>query len=193
MLVPAIQYGDWKTVKTRMRAAIAQLERGAGLVEVMTRDGMLDTDSQDGLLVMSGIVGGDAPNFHSFVPWALAWEPLVKRRTDPTQPTPLEDQIFATSLTSPWGVLGLLSPDSQPWLYPETRHQAFLEAALATWDELAAVGPRYYWSLQGKPLWSGPTGLHHVLAKLGIANDVLRAPLPPGGPRALLRHGTPSN
>ena len=56
------------------------------------------------------------------------------------------------------------------------------------WDDLDAVGPRYYAAVQGQRLWSLPTGLHYVLANMGVPNDVLRAPLPAEGPRVLLRY-----
>jgi hypothetical protein len=188
VLLPAIQYGDWKTVKGRMRKVVMQLKRGAGLVDVMTQDGMLETAVQPGLLVMSGVVQGPDLNFHCFLPWKFAWEPLSAARAEPTKPTAVEDAIFAAALEVPWGVLGLLAWDSQPWLYPKERHRPFLDAALAAWGELDAIGARYYWALEGKRLWAGPTGLHHVLANMGVPSEVLRAPLPPGGPSALLRY-----
>lgn len=190
MLLPAIQYGDWKTVKGRMRKVVTQLKRGAGLVDVMIHEGMLDTTDHPGLLVMNGTLQGPASNFHCFAPWRLVWSPLSETRTEPTVPTPAEDAIFAASLEFPWGVLGLLSWDSQPWLYSKHRHQPFLHAVLAFWDELDAVGSRYYWAVQGERLWSLPTGLHHVLANMGVPTDLLRAPLPPEGPRALLRYAS---
>lgn len=188
MLVPAIQYGDWKAVKGRMGKVVTQLKRGANLVELMTREGMLDPADHPGMLMMSGITPGPVPHFHCYVPWRLAWAPLFEVRVEPTVPTREEDAIFAASLEAPWGVLGLLSWDSQPWLYPKDRHQPFLHAVLAAWDELDAVGPRYYAAVQGQRLWSLPTGLHYVLASMGVPNDILRAPLPPEGPRALLQY-----
>jgi hypothetical protein len=45
----------------------------------------------------------------------------------------------------------------------------------------AAIGP-------AQRLWTLPNNLHYVLANMGVPNDALRAPLPPGGPRALLQH-----
>ena len=58
MQLPAIQYGDWKTVKKRMERVTTQLERGADLVDVMTASGMLDTQTTTGLLSMFGIITG---------------------------------------------------------------------------------------------------------------------------------------
>jgi hypothetical protein len=188
--LPAIQYGDWKTVKKRVRRAITQLKRGADLIEVMTADGMLDTETTSGLLVMHGF--GHGANFHVSEPWRLARDELFDMRAEPTVPTEIEDAIFAASLRVPWGVLGLIASDSQSWLMSRARHRPLLNAALEAWPELDAVGARYYWAYP-EPLWSAPNNLKYVLGNLGVPVDVLRAPLPPEGPRALLRYVRPVN
>ena len=54
--------------------------------------------------------------------------------------------------------------------------------------ELDSIGERYYVAVQGQRLWSLPTGLHYVLANMGVPTEVLRAPLPADGPRGLLRY-----
>ncbi|HWO20495.1 MAG TPA: hypothetical protein VNO30_17115 [Kofleriaceae bacterium] len=192
MLLPAIQYGPWSVVKKRMRTAISQLKRGKGLDEVMTRDGMLDTTEYPGMLVLSGIVIGSVPNFHCFMPWMKAWDVLFDPNM-PTVPTPIEDAVFETSLRTSWGVLGLLASDSNSWLIPTTRREPFLHAALAAWDEMDAVGTRYCSTFYGERLWSVPNNLHYVLGNMGVPNEILRAPLPPEGPRALLRYIRPPN
>jgi hypothetical protein len=188
--LPAIQYGDWKTVKRRMQRVVTQLKRGADLVEVMTADGMLDTETTPGLLVMHGIRQGSDLNFHCFAPWKLAFDSFAAAENPDVFAT-VEDAIFDVSLRTPWGVLGLLCPENQFWLIPASRHRPLLHAALEVWPELNAVGARYYWAVQGERLWSLPNNLHYVLAKLGVPTDVLRAPLPPVGPRALLRYVRP--
>lgn len=191
MLLPAIQYGDWPTVKRRMRKVVTQLRRGAGLIELMTKDGMLDTDDYPGaLIVMLRSILGPVQNFHCFAPMRQAREAFFDIRVEPP-PARITDGLFEDSLKTPWGVLGLLSSDNAPWVWPSERHQPFLKAALAFWDELDAVGPRYYASLQGRRLWAIPNNLHYVLANMGVPNDVLRAPLPPEGPRGLLRYARP--
>jgi hypothetical protein len=188
VLLPAIQYGAWKTVKARMRKVVTQLKRGASLLDVMTEEGTLDTEQHPGMLVMHGIKQGPDSNFHCFAPWRRVWETLFDLRIEPTVPSPVEDAIFAAALAIPWGILGLLSSDNQCWLYPKNRHFPLVEATLAVWDELDAVGARYYWAVEGERLWALPNNLHYVLANMGVPNDVLRAPLPPEGPRALLRY-----
>jgi hypothetical protein len=193
LLLPAIQYGPWSAVKKRMRTVVSQLKRGTDLGEVMTRDGMLDPSAHPGMLVLSGIVTGPAPNFHCFLPWKMASDPLFDLRTTPTSPIPIEDAIFDASLQTPWGILGLLASESQPWLTPTTRHEPFLHAVLGAWSELDAVGARYCSSFYGKPLWSVPNNLHYVLANMGVPTEILNAPLPAEGPRALLRYAGPAN
>lgn len=192
VLLPAIQYGDWPTVKSRMRKVVAQLKRGAGLIELMTKDGTLDTGDHAGLIVMVRSILGPAPNFHCFAPWRLAEGPLRDLRTDQTVPSAEEEAMFIASLQTPWGILGLLSSDNQTWLIRRDRHQPFLNATLAVWDELDAVGSRYYWAVQGECLWRVARGLHYVLANMGVPNDVLQSPLPPEGPRGLLRYARPA-
>lgn len=193
MLLPAIQYGDWKAVKRRMRKVVTELIRGAPLNEVMTGDGMIDPSEHPGFLVLSGIMLGPAPNFHCFMPWKIAFDAMFDLRTVPTALSPLEDATFEASLQTPWGVLGLLATDSQAWLTRRVRHEPFLHAALSAWNELDSIGARYYAAVQGERLWSIPNNLHYVLANMGVPNEILRAPLPPEGPRALLRYARPTN
>jgi hypothetical protein len=192
VLLPAVQYGDWPTVKGRLRKIVTQLKRGAGLIELMTKDGMLDTADHSGLIVMVRSILGQVPNFHCFAPWRLAEDPLRDLRTDQTVPSIEDESVFVASLQTPWGILGLLSSDNQTWLIRKERHQPFLKATLAFWDELDAVGPRYYVVGQGQRLWALPNNLHYVLANIGVPNDMLRSPLPPEGPRALLRYARPA-
>jgi hypothetical protein len=190
--LPVIQYGDWKSVKKRMQRVVTQLKRGADLVDVMTTDGMLDTETTPGLLVIAGIQVGSVPNFHCFAPWKLAFDSFAAAENSDAFAA-IEDAIFDASLRSSWGVLGLLSTENQFWLIPASRHRPLLHATLEVWPELDAVGARYYGAVQGRRLWDVPNNLHFVLANLGVPTDVLRAPLPPEGPRALLKYVRPVN
>jgi hypothetical protein len=184
--LPAVQQGVWKTVKRRMQGIVTRLVHGEPLHDVMTSDGLIDVTDQPGLLVMAGMISGSETSFYCYLPWKLAWDAMFDLRTIKTSPSPLEDAVFEASLRTSWGVLGLMASDSQAWLLPRERHEPFLNAALAAWNELDAVGARYYVALQGKPLWSVPNNLHYVLANMGVPTEVLRAPLPAEGPRALL-------
>jgi hypothetical protein len=170
-----------------MRKVVTRIKRGDSIVDVMTEDGMLDVANHPGMVVLGGLVHAGSTNFHCFVPWKPLGDALrdVRAAPDPV----LEAKIFHESLRAPWGVLGLLSFDSQPWFYGhEEWYQPFLDAALGVWDELDALGARYYVALQGQSLWAVPNSLHYVLANLGVPHDLLRAPLPPEGPRSLLKY-----
>ena len=188
MLMPAVQYGDVTDVKKRMRSIVKQLMRGENLVHVMTEGGMLDVAEHPGLLVLNGTVLSGAPHFHCGLPWMPLWQALFDRRVnaDPA----LNEAIFEASLSAPWGVLGLLPYENHPWLMPETRFEPFIEAALRVWDELDAVGPRYYSAVEGQRLWFVTNTLHFALANMGVPQDLLRAPLPPVGPRTLLKYAS---
>ena len=95
-----------------------------------------------------------------------AWDAFFDIRVEPP-PVRITDAIFEASLQTPWGILGLLSSDNQTWLIPRERHQPFLKATLAFWDELDAIGPRYYVVGQSQRLWTLPNNLHYVLANMG--------------------------
>jgi hypothetical protein len=155
MLLPAVQYGDVSDVKKRMRSIVKRLARGEELIDVMTEGGMHDVAQHPGMLVLDGIMLRGTPHFHCALPWRSLWQALFDRRVnaDPA----MNDAIFEASLRAPWGVLGLLPYENHPWLIPETRFEPFLEAVLRVWDELDAVGPRYYSAIEGRRLWSYPT------------------------------------
>jgi len=187
MLIPAIQYGPWSDVRLRMTKVVTQLKRGAPLNELMTRDGLVDTDDHPGNIVMARRALGPVVNFHVFAPLRPAREAMFDIRVEPP-PKHIDDGIFEASLETPWGVLGLLSHDNGPWVWPAERHQAFLAAALRFWEQFDAVGARYYFTGRPETLWTMPTNLRFVLARMGVATETLNAPLPPEGPRALLPH-----
>ncbi len=182
MLLPAVQYGDWAIVKKRMRSIVTRIKRGASIVSVMTEDGMLDVGAHPGLMMMDGPVLAGGRDFHCFVPWQQLWQDLVADLG-------AMDAIFQESLSVSWGILGLLASANTPWFYSgEERFEPFLAAAIRVWDELDAVGPRYFDGVQGQSLWTLTGSLHYVLGNMGVPHDLLRAPLPPEGPRALLKY-----
>lgn len=186
MLLPAVQYGDWSAVKKRMRKIVTRIKRGESIVDVMTEDGMLDVANHAGMVIVGGLVHTGWTNFHCFVPWRPLRDALWDIRVTPDPA--LQAKIFDESLRVPWGVLGLLSHESQVWFFDEARFEPFLHAAIAAWDEFDSIGPRYFSAVQGTTLWSIPNNLHYVLANMGVPHDLLRAPLPDEGPRGLLRY-----
>ena len=193
MRVPAVQYGDWSVVRKRMRRIVTRVKRGESIVAVMTEDGMLDVGEHPGMMMMGGIMLSGWTNVHCFMPWLPLWQTLIDSRAKTPAPPGAMEAIFQESLSVSWGVLGLLSFENRLWVYPKERYHPFLHAVLAAWDELNAVGPRYFVAVQGKDLWSIPNNLHFVLANMGVPHELLRVPLPPEGPRALLKYVPAAN
>ena len=188
MLLPAAQYGEWPAVKKRMRALVTRIHRSESLAKVLTEDGMLDTTTTSGMLMMGGIMVAGSKNFHCFAPWQSLWQVLLDSRAKTPAPMGTMDAIFRESLSVPWGVLGLLSYENQAWFLDEARFAPFLDAVIGAWEELDSVGARYFTAVQGRTLWSVPNNLHYVLANLGVPHEFLRSPLPPKGPRGLLTY-----
>lgn len=184
MLLPAVQYGDWKDVRPRMKAIVRRLKRGEGLIEVMTEGGMLDTATTEGMLILGGTMRPGWINFHCHTPW----KPLFDDLSTDEDPE-IEEAVFRASLTVTWGVLGLMSPNNRNWFTgrPE-RESPFLQAALNAWDEIDAVGARYFMAFEGERMWSFTNSLQHVLARMGVPSEHLDEPLPKGGPATLLKY-----
>jgi hypothetical protein len=146
---------------------------------------MLDTQGTPGQLVLAGCRPSQSVDFHCYQLWKrLAFE-LYQYQATPLKASPLDDQLFASSLTAVWGVLGLVAPENQAWLRPE-RFERFLGAVIGMWDEICAVGERYFWDLDGESMWAVPSNLHFVLANLGVSRRQLNGPLPRTGLRGLL-------
>jgi hypothetical protein len=191
MLLPSVLYGPTPEVKQRMRPLVKKLVAGANLIDVVTAGGMLDTSTTPGLLLLDGVTKISGENFHT----GLTLMPLIDALSHPrTRPArSIGDAIFEEALGVPWGILGMLGPNGHFWLMPETRFRPFLDATLRFWGELDAVGARYCYSAPPRRLWDVIGTLHFVLANLGVPQDRLRAPLPPGGPGALLKYAHAAN
>ncbi len=183
MLIPRLLYGRYSEVKARSAKVVTALARGRSWEEAFGTTDLVDTATTPGLVVVDGpspLVGG-APHFNCYVPWKQLPEAIWKGRIAKEQ----EEQLFERSLAAPWSLLGLFG--QHPWIWPEHRRRPFLHAALAAWNEIASVGPRFSdGSNDGSDLWSVANTIKFVLANMGLSNDTLRAPLPPGGLAALV-------
>ncbi|MHB1491711.1 hypothetical protein GALL_461050 [mine drainage metagenome] len=114
----------------------------------------------------------------AYLPLTLLTESVVAGQVDRAR----ENEAVTASLTTPWGLLGLLSPPNQVLVYPPERHRPILSAALRFWDVLDAAGARYSAGTSvGATLWGLTTNLAHVLGRLGVSDAVLGEPLPPEG------------
>lgn len=193
MLVPALQHGDWKDVRKRVSVAVRRIVKGEGFLDVVTEGGMIDTAATQAVLVVNGTLRAQAP---PAIYCAEPWKHLLDATSVLEQDVgdAIEEQVFHASLTTSWGVLGLMSPGNTLWLSGRPQWEApFMRAALAAWDEIDAVGARYYNAFAPERLWSIHNTLKHVLARAGVPGELLRAPLPAGGPAALLKYAVHPN
>jgi hypothetical protein len=186
VLIPAVMYGDKATVQQRAHKLAARIKQGEDLIAVVTEGGMLDTATTPGQLMLSAQGPGQRADFYCYLLWRSLTKELYMFQATPAEPTPLDDQLFALSIGVAWGMIGMLAYENHTWVRPE-RFATFLDAVLNMWDELCAVGARYFWEMDDETLWSIPSNLHLVLARMGVSERQLSGPLPHGGLRGLVQ------
>ena len=136
-------------------------------------------------MIVGGAMRPGKVSFHVHEPWKHLGDAIA----DDEHGRMLEEQIFNASLKVSWGVLGLMTPACTLWFAGrQTWCEPFLHAALKAWNEIDAVGSRYYAALKPERMWNIPNSLHYVLGRLGVPNERLSEPLPPGGPAELLKY-----
>jgi len=185
MEMPALIYGRYAEVGTRLRRAVTRLVRGETWAATLGVADTVDTKKADGLLVLNGpspLLGG-SPHFQCYLPLVMVSDAMHRGRL----PREREEELFRDSLETYWGVLGLLSPANVLWVHSPERHFPLLRAVESIWEVLDNQGDRYsVGSTVGQRLWSMHSNLKYVLANHGIPTAVLNAPLPSGGLAALL-------
>ena len=188
MQVPRIIHGEYRFVDARLRGRIdacGALVGARDWDDPLQVDDLIDTAVVPGLHVLNPpgpLLEADL-HYHVFLPLTILLELVDTGRAPPE----VEQEVFDTSLTTPWGTLGLLAPANRMWLFAPERHRPFLQAASAFWPTLDAEGARYtVGSATGAPLWSIGSNLKYVLANLGVPAPTLASPLPAGGPASLL-------
>ena len=179
MEIPDLLYGRYAEVNARCRKLVSRLARGVAWSEAV--DGpLVDTQDRPGLLVLNGpspILGG-AAHFQCYLPHFRVRNAVGQRRLS----ADVEAAVFATSLETPWGFLGLLAPANVMWVHARERYGPLLQAGLRYWSILDAEGARYSVGMAaGQPLWSVQNNLKYVLANLGVPIAALQVPLPPRG------------
>ncbi|HET9625925.1 MAG TPA: hypothetical protein VFP84_31405 [Kofleriaceae bacterium] len=184
VLIPAALFGTEIEVQRRVVKLASRIKQGEDLIAVVTEGGMLDTERTLGHVVIGGCRPRQCEDFHCYQLWKRLTHELYPYQFTPVRPAPLEDQLFAASLTAPWGVLGLIAPENRTWMRPE-RFERFVTAIHGMWSELCGLGERYFWDRDGEAIWAVPSNLHFVLANLGVPNRKLNSPLPGDGLRGL--------
>lgn len=178
LTAPTDLVGTVEDVRARVRPRIRAFLAGGPWAPVGPQE--VDLRELDGLVVLSGpapLLGGSS-HVQAFVPLDL----LVTDIAADCVPPEREDAAVAASLTTPWGLLGLVSPPNLLLVLPPVRHRPIVTAALRFWDVLDGIGPRYTVGADvGERLWDQPTGLLHVLGHLGVPEKALTAPRDPRG------------
>jgi hypothetical protein len=183
MKIPIALYGLTKEVTSSCRKAISAFRRGGPWLEVFGES--IDSHRVPGLFALEGpspLLGG-APHFHLYRPKRELERAIDEGRIPPAR----MEVMFEESLTEPWGLLTLMGQLNYHFFQESPQRRAFVEAVARVWDVLDAEGARYsLGSRAGRTLWGLPILVHYALANEGVPNEVLAAPLPPGGLRALL-------
>lgn len=178
LTVPADLVGTVQDVRQRVQPRVEHFLAGGPWAPVSALE--VDLRDVDGLVVLSGpapALGGRS-HVQAFVPLDLLVTHIAADRVPPER----EETAVAASLTTPWGLLGLVSPPNLLLVLPPDRHRPIIAAALRYWDLLDGIGARYTVGADvGERLWDQPTGLLHVLGRLGVPEKVLTAPRDPRG------------
>jgi hypothetical protein len=122
MEIPARFWGLYRDVQKRAARGVRALGRPGGAWDEILAGPMLETRSTDGLLVLDGpsaLLGGEL-HFHLFARLRAFERADLDRAAH-------EDAIFAELLTTPRGILELLSHNHSRWLDPVKRHRPFIE------------------------------------------------------------------
>jgi hypothetical protein len=184
-VLPAIVYGPYRQVRRRVSTALRQFAAGKDWQEALNAESSVSPAARGGLIVLNGpspLLETDW-HFHIFLPLLLLLEGLREGKIDESR----KQQAVVESLSTPWGVLGVIAPANQTLVYAPELHRPILRAAIHWWELLDAVGPRYTVGLRnGARLWDVTTNLHYVLGQVGLSNEQLRAPLPAGGLKAIV-------
>ncbi len=178
MELPALFYGLYRDVKRRTGKIVTQVRKGADWMALVEAGGFLDTATTPGLIVLEGpspMLGGEA-HFQAWLLWSQFYY------AEPPLTDEVDEAIFERSLSQPWSMLGMMGGNNSGWVREKRRYRPFLRATRRYWDLFDAEGARYTdGSRGGFRLWSLPNNIKYVLANLGMSNEEIDPPWPPGG------------
>jgi hypothetical protein len=186
MEIPALLYGHFEEVNTLCYKALKRLSGNNEISFSLDAEAVVDTKHNDGLLILDGpntLLSKDN-HFHCYLPWSMIKNEKHRGRLSGVS----EHAIFEQSISTPWGILGLLSPANVMWIVPADRRAPFLHAVVHWWPLLYAEGNRYsVGSNSGQDLWAVRSNIKFVLANLGVPQEVLSDPLSADGLEAVIR------
>jgi hypothetical protein len=178
MELPALFYGLYRDVKRRTARIVNRVPKGADWIALVEAEGFLDTATTPGFVLFGGPspLLGSEPHFQQWLLWTqfrAHWQDWGNALLEP---------IFQQSLTRPWSTLGLIAGQNTDWFFPTHRYRPFLHAVRQYWYLFDSVGARYSNGLQTpERLWALPNSIKYVLANLGLSNEEMDPPWPPGG------------
>lgn len=177
MLVPTMTYGTYKDVNRRIQKAVTLIASNKSLEDALGLEGWIDSESVTGLCVLNGpspILGAQA-HHQLWLPWSRLEIAASSGRISTFQ----EEKIFEESLESCWSIIGLIAHANQIWLYPDSRREKFLMAAVRFWREIDNQGAWYTnGDNQGQNIWDTHNNIKYVLANFGATLETLSKPLP---------------
>jgi hypothetical protein len=187
MKIPSLLYGRNAKVKANCHRVAEAFVAGASL-EDLVGTACLDTRTTDGLVVLDGpsVALASGNHFHCFVLCAEIMATKIKRRL----PNSLWDRVYEWALKEPGRFLTVLCPVGGHYFRKNPSwHAPYVRALVEFWPVLEAEGARYSNGLLGNPmnLWDTNVAYKGSLGDLGVPDDKLMAPLPPGGIAELVR------
>ncbi len=189
MKLPAHFYGPYRDVKRRNARIVTQLCKGADWMALIEAEGFLDVATTPGYVVVDGpsVLTGGEPHFQVWPLWYEIRREQIRSDKPRRVSKELAEEVFERSLTRPWSTLGLVAYRGQDWLREKHRYRPFLHAVRQYWELFDSIGARYTdGSRQGFPLWFAGNSIKYVLANLGMSNEEMDPPWPPGGLLAIL-------
>ncbi len=184
MKIPEFLYGTYREVKKKSNRILRELTKGASWEEAIESFLMLDTNDMEGNLILEGPspIDRNFKHFHMFAFLSLLDEnESLENR---------QDEIFYKHLETPWGTLSLMPHGDgiiQFLLNPPERHIPFLKSVSKFWEIFISEEKIFTRHGEIRPLWCYNTNLMFVLARRGVPDEILDAPLPKNDLEALLK------
>jgi len=184
MEIPEFMFGGYQDVKRRCRKFLREFKKGARWEDLLSRIPLIDSKDKSGFYIMEGPARCMGQENHFIVHALLT---LFAEDRDESR----EEEIFNKHLETAWGTLSLMAGGCGPIQNlhdPKHRHLPFIKSVLRFWDIYIREGKKFSLGTDGDyRIWDLRTNLKNVLARQGVPNESLRAPLPHDDLEALVK------